>query len=320
MSNWPRRARVKALAKINLSLRVLHKRTDRYHELRTIFQTISLADDLEIEFTPARRTSIQFASQPEYPDNLALRAATVLMRAMRSPGTVSIRLRKHIPAGGGMGGGSSDAAAVLLALPVLAGRPLPLEKLTAIAADLGSDVPFFLLGGTALGVGRGTEVHPMPSAPAWQGLAVFPGVEIATAEAYRSLDTKLTSSPPLNTMRGFQALSWSLGRGLDLANWAELGENDFEPFARARYPRLSTILRELRRSGARVAMMSGSGSALFGVFADRQDRERARRELSGIQNVRFSLISGKRYRRMWWNTLAEHLRGETWPPRSRYAR
>jgi len=320
MSAAPRRARVKALAKINLSLRVLHKRADGYHELRTIFQTISLADELEITYTPSRRTSIELDSQPAFPDNLALRAAKILMRAMRSPGVVSLRLRKCIPAGGGMGGGSSDAAAVLLALPVLAGRVVPLDKLTAIAADIGSDVPFFLLGGTALGIGRGTEVYPLPSPPVRHGLAVFPGIEVSTADAYRALDIKLTSSPPLHNMRGFQALAWSLGRGLDLADWAELGENDFEAFARARHPQLSTMLRELRRSGARVAMMSGSGSALAGMFATRGEREQARRNLGDLRTEAFSLISGTRYRRMWWSSLREHLRGETWPPRSRYVR
>jgi len=319
MSNGPRQARVKALAKINLSLRVLHKRSDGYHELRTIFQTISLADRLEITFTPSRETSIALDASHEYPDNLALRAARLLMGAMRSRGRVSLRLRKTIPAGAGMGGGSSDAAAVLLALPVLAGREVSLKTLTALAEEIGSDVPFFLHGGTALGVGRGSEVYPLAGVPPWKGLAVFPETEISTAEAYRSIDIKLTSSPGLHTMRRFQALSWSLGRGFGIAEWAALGENDFERSASTNHPELTPLVRRLRRAGAEVVMMSGSGSALFGVFADHGKRERARRSFRGIRNELFSLISEKRYRRMWWRSLAGHIEGEKWPPRSRYA-
>ena len=159
MTTGPRRARVDALAKINLGLKVLHRRPDGYHELRTVYQTISLADTLDAEFTRARCTSIAMAAGPEIPDNLVLRAARLVMDAMRATGQVSFRLCKRIPMGAGLGGGSSDAAAVLLALPALAGKRVPMEVLMRLAGELGSDVPFFLLGGAALGIGRGTEVE-----------------------------------------------------------------------------------------------------------------------------------------------------------------
>ena len=154
--------RVRALAKINLDLRVLGKRPDGFHELRTVFQTISLADTLDIAFTPGRRTEIALEDALHIEDNLVKRAARMATDAMRITGRVEMRLVKRIPMGAGLGGGSSDAAAVLLSLPVLARRAIALPKLSAIAAELGSDVPFFLLGGTAAGIGRGTEVYPLP--------------------------------------------------------------------------------------------------------------------------------------------------------------
>ena len=157
-----RSARVRALAKINLDLRVLGKRPDGFHELRTIFQTISLADTLDISFTPARRTSIALDDALQIADNLVVRAARLALDAMRATGRIEMRLTKRIPMGAGLGGGSSDAAAVLLALPVLAGRAITLPKLSDIGQQLGSDVPFFLLGGTAVGIGRGSELFPLP--------------------------------------------------------------------------------------------------------------------------------------------------------------
>src|SRR5229473_3279716 len=117
-------ARVKAFAKINLDLRVLHKRADGFHELRTIFQSISLADGIEIEFTPAKRTTIRMHSDIKIPKNLMIRAAALVLDAMKTTGEVAFELKKNIPMGSGLGGGSSDAAAVLLALPVLAGKTL----------------------------------------------------------------------------------------------------------------------------------------------------------------------------------------------------
>src|SRR5581483_2736528 len=188
-----RQARVRALAKINLDLRVLGKRPDGYHELRTIFQTISLADTIEIAFTPQPKTSIELEDPHGIPDNLVVRAARLVMGAARVHGKVEIRLTKRIPMGAGLGGGSSDAAAVLLALPVLAGRILSLPTLSDLAAQLGSDVTFFLQGGTAVGIGRGSEVFPMPDIPARPGVLIAPGVHVSTADAYRRLSPNLTT-------------------------------------------------------------------------------------------------------------------------------
>src|SRR5581483_3963304 len=152
----PRRARLRALAKINLDLRVLGRRPDGYHELRTVFQTISLADRIDVCFEKARTTRIELAGDLATPDNLIRKAAAAVLDSMRVSARVELRLKKGIPIGAGLGGGSSDAAAVLLALPVLAGTHLDVSILMKLAAQLGSDVPFFLLGGTAVAMGRGT--------------------------------------------------------------------------------------------------------------------------------------------------------------------
>ncbi len=177
-----------ANAKINLGLRVLGKRPDGYHELRTIFQTISLADRLTISFTPAEAVSVTVAGMDEVPDNLAARAAYALFGEMGIGGAVHIAIEKRIPMGAGLGGGSSDAAAVLLALPVLAGRVVPLAKLLELAAPLGSDVPFFLLGGTALGLGRGEELYPIEDFPALPGVLLKPGIHVSTPDAYQDAE------------------------------------------------------------------------------------------------------------------------------------
>src|SRR4030095_15740590 len=148
-----RRARVRALAKINLDLRVLGKRPDGFHELRTVFQTISLADTLEIAYTQARKTAISLVDELQIADNLVVRAARLVMQAMRATGQIEIRLTKRIPIGAGLGGGSSDAAAVLLALPALVGRHAELPMLCTLGEQLGSDVPFFLVCGHPVGIG-----------------------------------------------------------------------------------------------------------------------------------------------------------------------
>ncbi len=319
MSAAPRRARLRALAKINLNLKVLAKRPDGYHELRTVFQTISLADRLEAEFEPARRTRIEVASRPEIPGNLVERAARLALEAMRTTGVVRLRLAKRIPIGGGLGGGSSDAAAVLLALPVLAGRRLALERRIELAAELGSDVPFFLLGGAAVAVGRGTELYPLPDALYARGLLVAPEVEVPTAEAYQALGRELTSPAPFSMISSFQSWVWERSAPLRTAAAPAAG-NDFEPVVFARYPRLEAVKRKLEKLGARPAMLSGSGAAIFGLFASPPPAERAQGWFPNERVFAISLVSRARYRRLWWRQLSPHLLGRTWPPESRYAR
>lgn len=312
-----RSARLRALAKINLDLRVLSRRPDGYHELRTIFQTISLADSLQIAFTPHRQSSIRLLDDP-IPDNLVLRAAQAVMDTVRRAGRVEMRLTKRIPMGAGLGGGSSDAAAVLLALPVLAGAEVPLADLCRIGRDLGSDVPFFLLGGTAVGIGRGTELFPLPDAPALPGLLVAPGIHVSTAEAYRLLSARLTTELQENKIVSFQSQAWEWGEG-------QRRVNDFEPVVFQRHPRLARLKKRLQQSGAVSAMMTGSGSAVFGFYRTADETSRALASLpqiaaAGGKGFRFSLVSRARYRSIWRRALDEHTGANVWPLRSRYLR
>jgi 4-diphosphocytidyl-2-C-methyl-D-erythritol kinase len=311
-----RQARLRALAKINLDLRVLHARPDGYHEIRTIFQTISLADRIDVEFTPARATAIRIDGDVDIPDNLIAKAAALALEAMRLTARVEFRLRKRIPMGAGLGGGSSDAAAVLLALPALARRPLALPRLMELAAALGSDVPFFLLGGAAVALGRGIELYPLPDAPPRSGLLIAPAVHVSTAAAYRALTPRLTTESQQNKIVSFQSRIWSeLGeRACGLPGRS--GVNDFETVVFEQFPQLAVLRRRLVKLGANPAMMTGSGSALFGFFSTREQVYRAAKSFPDERVFPISLVSRARYRSLWWRSLRPHIKEKLWPPLS----
>ncbi len=314
-----RSARVPAYAKLNLGLRVLYKRPDGYHELRTVFQTISLADRIDISFTPGRATTIEVRGTPAITDNLVHKAAMFVAEAAGIEGNIVFHLRKNIPMGAGLGGGSSDAAAVLLALPVLAGKPLAPEDLNSIAAKLGSDVPFFLYGGTVLGLGRGEELYPLPDQVRAKGLLVVPDIHSSTAEAYRDLSERLTSIALQNKLSSFQREVWRSGDG-SVAAVVPQAENDFEEVVFARHPQLGDIKRRLLKFGARFAAMSGSGSAIYGIFPEAGRLQRAKKFITDHPVLPITLISRAQYRSAWRRALKPHVEGTLWPPRSRYAR
>jgi 4-diphosphocytidyl-2-C-methyl-D-erythritol kinase len=319
MSASPRQARVRALAKLNLGLKVLHRRPDGFHELRTIFQTVSLADRIDIRFTPGVRSKIEVASTPEIPDNLVGRAARMTMEALRIRGHVRLELTKRIPMGGGLGGGSSDAAAVLLALPVLAGRRADLETLVDVGAGLGSDVPFFLLGGTAVALGRGTELYPLDDLPSRPGVVVSPAIHVSTAEAYRALGRELTPARGSRNINSFQALVWRRSCGVPGSAWEEPLENDFEAVVFDQYPQLKSIKLKLRGFGAHPAMLTGSGAAVFGLFDAPPQAAAARAAFDRQGAFAVTTVGRARYRAMWWRSLGDHLGRKTWPPESRYS-
>ena len=313
-----RRAKIKSLAKINLDLRVLHQRPDGFHELRTVFQTISLADTIDIEYEPARRTNISIDDPLAIPGNLVVKAAQAILDALKVHARVHFRLRKKIPMGGGLGGGSSNAAAVLLALPVLVGRPLE----TDIGSFLGSDVPFFLTGGTAVGIGRGTEVYEIPDLKPEPILVVSPGLHVATGHAYQALGRGLTASDSSSKINEFQAFVRVLASGHSAGAASPFSANDFEAVVFREFPQLQTIGRKLSKLGAGVRM-TGSGSAIFAVFGSRTERDRAEAVLKGKHLVFLaSLVSRAGYRRLWRRQLSEHLGGDEslWPLQSRYAK
>jgi 4-diphosphocytidyl-2-C-methyl-D-erythritol kinase len=313
-----RRARLLAFAKINLDLRVLCRRPDNYHELRTIFQTISLADSLGITFTPSRKTDIQVTG-PQIPDNLIVRAAESCLDAMRLTGQIEFDLVKRIPMGAGLGGGSSDAAAVLLALPVLAGGTVDWPTLLKLGQDLGSDVPFFLLGGTAVALGRGTEIYPLPDRRPQMGVVIAPELHISTAEAYHRLSAQLTSKPQQNKIVSFQSSVWGGSAGDHNTAETPSGENDFESVVFEQYPALKSIKLHLRKLGANPALMSGSGSAVFGLFPDRAQVRRAIQSFGKERVFPIKLVSRARFRAEWQKRLRSHTREKSWPPQSRYA-
>jgi 4-diphosphocytidyl-2-C-methyl-D-erythritol kinase len=320
-----RRVRLRSFAKINLDLRILNKRSDGFHELRSIFQTISLSDLLEIDFESARRTELLLADPLQIPDNLILRAARAALDALRVKARIQFRLTKNIPMGGGLGGGSSNAAAVLLALPVLAGRPLSIEKLTEIGARLGSDVPFFLTGGAAMGFGRGEELYPLPDLAEEPILVALPGVHVATGPAYAALGRQLTFIDSSRSISGFQAYVRALSVGRSAVAACGLGANDFEPVVFGQFPKIKTIAGKLRKSGARGVRMTGSGSAVIAMFASQADRDRAQTTLAGGGSggvLAASLLSRRSYQRAWRNALRDHVApaSKLWPPQSRYAR
>ena len=307
-----RTARVKAFAKLNLGLRVLYKRPDNYHELRTVFQTVSLGDELAIRFVRARQTSVRIDGTPDIPDNLVERAALQILEVMKIHADVRFDLKKHIPFGAGLGGGSADAAAVLLALPVLAGKRVSEADLSTVAGRLGSDVPFFLRGGTALGLGRGEELYPLPDRSARFVLLVAPGVHSSTAEAYRDLSQQLTLVPLQNKLDSFQQEVWQTGEAVPV--------NDFEEVVFARHPELRRIKDRLKRAGAVSALMTGSGSSVFGIFRDRADLLRAQESLRDENSFEISFLSRLQYQAAWRRALKPHTKGDLWPPQSLYGR
>jgi 4-diphosphocytidyl-2-C-methyl-D-erythritol kinase len=308
----PLRVSVPAFAKLNLSLLVLDRRPDGFHELRTLFQTIALHDTLDLEFAPARRRSIRLQANMHIPgENLVTRAAQLVFDELRLRAHLHVRLTKRIPMGGGLGGGSSNAAAILLALPLLAGCPIPPARLAQLAAQLGSDVPFFLTAGAALGFGRGEELYALPDAQPRPVLLACPGTPAPTPQAFadlnRPLASALTSFRHHHRMKRFQSLVEAFLCPRSASDWLGLCENDFEAAVFRRLPQLETLFSQLS-SHSRLARMSGSGSTLFGVFISERSRDRAASLLSqsnpDVTWIPTSFLSRQLFRRRWRRALA----------------
>ena len=269
-----RSVRLPAFSKINLCLHVMGKRPDGYHELRTIFQTISLHDTLELSVTSSASAKFELTSNdailPLGPENLVSRAFDAITREIGFHGSVSAHLDKKIPVARGLGGGSSDAAATLIGMLRLTKSQVPLPRLMEIAASLGADVPFFLFGGRALAVNRGDEIYPLPNAPKKTILVVSPrDIGVSTKDAYEWISAELTNTAKPPRMWGFCALCWSRqGAGLS---------NDFEGPVFHRHPRLGEIRDVLLKRGAADAALAGSGSAVFGVFRNPAQARRTAR-------------------------------------------
>ena len=269
---------MRAHAKINLDLRVLGPRLDGYHELRTVYQSIALHDVLEcVPREGPLAIECDAAGVPLDDSNLVWRAAEALWRALRRRTPVRdvlIRLQKHIPLQAGLGGGSADAAATLMALSRLWKVPVRPAQLTDVAATLGADVPFFLAGGTALGLGRGDEVYPLADLARHWIVLLVPGFGVSTAEAYSWYDSERDLSRGMGSREPQHVPGPWPSRAAQMINDLEA------PIAR-HHPEIDHMRTALRRAGALAAAMSGSGSAVFGLFQKRADALAAVDGLSG---------------------------------------
>ena len=258
---------VKAPAKINLFLRVTGKRPDGYHDLYSLMCPLALYDTLILTLG-GRGIGIvcDHPGVPEDASNLAARSARLFLEtafAGNAPPVsgMTIHIEKNIPVGAGLGGGSSDAAAVLTALNDYFGQPLSTPALTALGARIGADVPFFILGAPALAKGIGDRLDPFPHLTPWTALLVYPNEAVSTAWVYKNLNLRLTKDEKKLSKFNFDGRFFNVDEHL---------VNDLEPVTARAFPVIKGIKRLLLAHGAAGAMMSGSGSTVFGLFADHQ--------------------------------------------------
>jgi 4-diphosphocytidyl-2-C-methyl-D-erythritol kinase len=261
-----------APAKINLFLRVLAREETGYHGIETLFCLINLADSLTIERREGRGASVDVTGADVGPPeaNLAVKAATAVLESVGHPFAVHLTLTKRIPVRAGLGGGSSDAAAALLATNRLAGDAIPRHELLQIAARIGSDVPFFLSGAPlALAWNRGERMLRLPALPAAPLLLLTPQVSVGTSEAYEWIDAARQSAG----RRGAVALDLEA-----LSGWGDIARmagNDFESPVFGRHPEIRAAFEAMVRTRPLLCRMSGSGSTLFALYRSERDREDA---------------------------------------------
>lgn len=274
---------------------MLGRRPDGYHELQTIFQTVTLHDDLT--FTSRADESIRLTCDaPDIPvdeSNLIVRAARALREHSGVNSGASIHLAKRIPAEGGLGGGSSDAAIALLGLAHLWRIKIEKRELEEIGARLGADVPFFLTGGTARGTGLGTDISSLADVPETELLIVKPQVGVHTAEAYKALN-----APALTKVGGDIILSSSRPQATFSDSFPDELRNDFEPVIFSQQPLIMRARDALLGEGARGAWLAGSGASVFGIFDNATAQERAAEVLSvetGWRVFKCATLSRARY-------------------------
>ena len=266
-----------AYAKLNLTLDVLGKRSDGYHNLRSVMQGISLCDEVHILVDTGNDWKI-VCTEPGIPTgekNLAWKAARAFCDTIGfEPGGLEIRIEKRIPAGAGLGGGSADAAAVLRALNRHCGNPLSVLQLAEVGAKVGSDVPFCVLLGTAMAEGRGERLRALPGMPACNIVVCKPGFSISTPELYRRLDESVITYRPNN-----KAMEEAL-RLSDLHLISNEVLNVFDEVVSALHPELNDIKSVCKSCGSLCQQMTGSGSAVFAIMPDEHSASAARKELS----------------------------------------
>ena len=284
-----------SFAKVNLYLRVLGRREDGFHDIFTVFQTVSLCDQLKFELTGDQ--IVLECDDPDVPtdgSNLIVRAAEILRAEFGVEEGARIQLEKSIPMGGGLGGGSSNAAASLIGLARIWEIDADKDDLIRIGSGLGSDVPFFFEGGTAVGSGRGTEIEPIADFEAECLLIVTPDVHVSTSTAYSGLMAQnLTFEDSNRILRVCRTEAEST----DFLYTA--ARNDFEKSVFAEFPEIGRVKRKLIELGATQAMMSGSGASVFAIFDKEETRQAAMKALGKEVNWRkfaVAAVSGDKYR------------------------
>ncbi len=308
---------VRSFAKINLGLYIGPPRPDGFHELRTVYQTIGLYDRITVGVRPGAGIEIQSEDSrvPTDATNTCYRIVERAMAALGAKGRVTVEIEKRLPVQGGLGGASANAVATLLALERALKKRLPQADRLRIAAEVGSDLPLFLVGGTALGVERGEAVFPLPDLPAIPCVIVTPEIGVSTPRAFadwdRKVAEKLTVSAPsdrieefghvlsawLSDASGASARSRSRAESplLDLVRTGI--ENDFERVVFPQYPELRDFKSVLEGAGALYASLSGSGSALYGLFRTRDAAKRAVAKLkkAGVPAQATSTMTRRQY-------------------------
>ncbi len=267
----------RACAKLNLGLKILSRRQDGFHDLLSVFQTVSLCDTVRVTLATDITLNCSDPTLPTGAENLAWRAADLYHREVGGDGS-HIELTKRIPAGGGLGGGSADAAAVLRALDRLASEPLGLGRLAELGAHLGSDVPFAVRGGVMLIEGRGERLLPLTWAapPRWWCLLVYPPIPVSTTWAYaelarrRAAEEVLSDSSPYSTL-----ISSARGGCLDADGLWPVLENDFQPLVESIKPIVARASQLLADTAPLAHSMSGTGSTVYGIYDDRAAARRA---------------------------------------------
>jgi len=281
--------RIKSFAKINLGLEIIRKREDNYHEIRTLFQTIDFSDTLQ--FLPASNNKILLKGNDESipwdKENLIFKAAALLKERFNISGGIEIHTKKNIPPGKGLGGGSSNAAMTLFALNKVWELHLERKELMELGKMLGADVPFFLEGGLCLGLDRGDNIIPLPDLDAILCILALPSFSILTAQVYSQFRSSLTSEDKDSKIIRF----------LEDRKFGLL-ENRLEETIFSLYPQLKVIRSLLRSQGSELSLVSGTGSAVFGLFRDRGEAEKCLTELKkSCPSLLINTLSREQYRR-----------------------
>ncbi|MBC7190281.1 4-(cytidine 5'-diphospho)-2-C-methyl-D-erythritol kinase [Candidatus Aerophobetes bacterium] len=272
---------VRAPAKINFYLDILGKRKDSYHEIESLVQSVSLYDIIHLEKTKDKKieVSCNYPALPENYDNLVYKAAKLFFEIAGITCGIRIKVEKRIPLGAGLGGGSTDAAATLLGLNLLFETDIPLPNLVKESSKLGSDVPFCILRGTAVIKGRGERVYPLPSIKDGWIVIVYPGVSVSTSWVYAQISQQLTSCKKKGKLNITELRRKIKSEGITAV--INLLYNKLEEVTALRLPVIKKIKEEFKKAGARGALMSGSGSSVFGVCENLKQAKRLSEKLKG---------------------------------------